>query len=113
MSVRQGTEKDCQRDSTSALQKHYTECFTFGICNRNFTNKNASSGKVREMELETLLKWSGLVWSGLVDQQKVDRWTAHSVIFDTLEPPAFPKIWHIMLCLGARRTDKGVPRGLR
>ena len=25
-------------------------------------NKNASSGKVREMELETLLKWSGLVW---------------------------------------------------
>ena len=38
-------------------------------------NKNASSRKVRESELETLLKWcdhSGLVSSGLVDQQKVD-----------------------------------------
>ena len=29
-------------------------------------NKNACSRKVHEREVETLLKWSGLVWSGLV-----------------------------------------------
>ena len=44
------------------------------LLNLAFNNKNASSRKVRKNELETLLKWSGLVWL-----------TSQNVIFDIPE----------------------------